>query len=59
MAIAALSMRDNRIFASPDSATNEALRGAVRDDQELGSKKICCLKLGGGGESALVTFTRD
>ena len=58
MAVAALSIRDNRIFASPSSATNEALRGAIRVDQELGSKKICCLKLGGGGEYALVTLAR-
>ena len=59
VAIAALSIRDNRIFASPDSATSEALKGVIRDEQELGSRKISCLKLGGGGESAVVTLARD
>ncbi len=59
MAVAALSIRDNRIFPSPESTTNGALRGVIHDDQELGSRKICCLKLGAGGEFGLVTLARD
>ncbi len=59
MAVAALSIRENRIFASPKDATSEELREAIRDDQELGSKEICCLKLGAAGEYAIITLARD
>jgi 3-oxoacyl-[acyl-carrier-protein] synthase II len=61
MAIAALSRRDNRIFAPLDYSANgkEALERVVGGDQTLGSKEICCLKLGGAGEFAIVTLARD
>jgi hypothetical protein len=59
MAVAALSIRDNRIFASPECPGDGALGGAIRDDQELGSRKISCLKLGASGEFGLVTLARD
>jgi 3-oxoacyl-[acyl-carrier-protein] synthase II len=61
MAIAALSIQDNRIFAPPDYSVNEgeAFGRVVQEDQALGSKEVCCLKLGGAGEVGFVTLARD
>jgi hypothetical protein len=61
MAIAALSIQDNRIFAPPDYSVNEgeAFGRVVQEDQALGSKEVCCLKLGAAGEVGFVALTRD
>jgi 3-oxoacyl-[acyl-carrier-protein] synthase II len=61
MAIAALSIRDNRIFVPPDYSgkEGEAFGRVGQGDQALGSREVCCLKLGGAGEFAIVTLARD
>ena len=61
MAVAALSIQENRIFAPLDCRVEEggAFAGVVRDDQTLGSKEIGCLKLGDAGEFSIVTLARE
>ncbi len=55
MAIAAQAMQTGRIHASAETTTlsHDSLN-LITEAQELGSRKICCLKLGAGGEFGMV-----
>ena len=56
MAIAALSIRESKIFAAPsDSGENSSLH-IVCKEQSLGSKPIRCLKFNCQGEFGMITL---
>ena len=56
MAIAALSIKEDRIFASPVSSKYDSTMNVVREDKSVGSKSICCLKIGREGEFGNITL---
>ena len=61
VAVAALSIRENRIFAlpelSPERPEDYKKMNIVYESKPLTQKNICCLKLNNEGESALITLT--
>jgi 3-oxoacyl-[acyl-carrier-protein] synthase II len=56
MAIAALSLKENRIFASPESVGGQGAYKINKQDSLLDSRSICCLKLGKEGELGMITL---
>jgi len=57
IAIAALSNKSGTIFKSGNSPIfNSGRLNAIRHNEDLGSKRICCLKLGAGGSYGWVSL---
>ena len=57
IAIAALSNKLKTVFKSGDSPVfNSDRLNVVRDNEDLGSRRICCLKLGAGGSYGWVSL---
>jgi len=57
MAIAGLSIQERTIYATPEHAGNNSGLKIVRDQQDLVSEQICCLKFSCEGEFAMVTMS--
>jgi len=57
MAIAALSIKKGRIFASPGAVARQDSINIIKEDHLIGSKSICCLKLGKEGEFGMATLS--
>ena len=56
MAIAALSIKESNIFATPKHAGDHSGLNIVRTEQSLDSKQISCLKFGCNGEFGMITL---
>jgi len=57
IAIAALSNKSGTVFKSGDSPIyNSGRLNVIRHNEDLGSKRICCLKLGAGGSYGWVSL---
>jgi len=57
IAIAALSNKSGTVFKSGDSPIFNSIRlNAIRHNEDLGSRRICCLKLGAGGSYGWVSL---
>ncbi len=57
IAIAALSNKSGIVFKSGDSPTfNSDRLNVIRHNEDLGSRRICCLKLGAGGSYGWVSL---
>ena len=57
IAIAALSNKSGTIFKSGDSPIyNSGLLNVIRQNEDLGSRRICCLKLGAGGSYGWISL---
>jgi len=57
IAIAALSNKSGTVFKSGDSSIfNSGRLNVIRHNEDLGSKRICCLKLGAGGSYGWVSL---
>ena len=57
MAIAALSFKNNKLFPSPNICCDKPGIMIVSDEQALGNRPVCCLKIGGDGEWGKITLT--
>jgi hypothetical protein len=55
IAIAALSIRENRIFVLPGFPENYDKMNIAGKSKPLDQRQICCLKISGDGEAALIT----
>jgi len=59
IAIAALSLKADKIYASPEGARHHSGRlNIVRREEPLGGGRICCLRLGTGGTLGSVQLAR-
>jgi len=57
IAIAALSNKSGTVFKSGDSPIyNSGRLNVIRHNEDLGSRRICCLKLGAGGSYGCVSL---
>lgn len=56
MAVAALSIKKSKIFASPESVWGKGALKINRQDSLLDSRSICCLKLGKEDEFGMITL---
>jgi 3-oxoacyl-[acyl-carrier-protein] synthase II len=56
MAIAALSIKNKKVFPSPNPCCDKPGIKIVSNEQALGNRPICCLKIGGGGEWGKMTL---
>jgi 3-oxoacyl-[acyl-carrier-protein] synthase II len=50
LAVAALSIKNKKVWPSPNIGCDNPGIKIVSDEQALGNRPICCLKIGGGGE---------
>lgn len=57
MAIAALSIREKRIFASPATVAEQGSFKIIKNDLIIDKRPISCLKLGKEGEVGMITLT--
>jgi len=59
IAIAALSNKSKTIFESGDSPIyNSGRLNVIRHNEDLGSRRICCLKLGAGGSYGWISLNQ-
>jgi 3-oxoacyl-[acyl-carrier-protein] synthase II len=58
MAIAALSIKERRIFASPESVADQAGYKIIKEGSSISSRSISCLKLGKEGGFGVITLTQ-
>lgn len=58
IAIAALSIREGKIFASPGSVSDQERFKIIKEDLFIGSKSITCLKLGKESECGMITLAQ-
>jgi len=56
LAIAALSIKNKKVFPSPKNGCDKPGIKIVSNEQALGNRPICCLKIGGGGEWGKMTL---
>jgi 3-oxoacyl-[acyl-carrier-protein] synthase II len=56
LAIAALSIKDQKIFPSPHGRSENSKMKIIREEADLRWEKICCLKIGGDGEWGRITL---
>lgn len=59
MAIAALAIKRDRVFASADCPDEIKSLDVITDPRVLGSRPICCVKCGGGGNFGVVTLVKS
>ena len=59
LAIAALSLKESKVFATPDCRANRSGLRLPHKIQELDSKLIGCLKFGCAGEFGMVMLARE
>jgi 3-oxoacyl-[acyl-carrier-protein] synthase II len=58
MAIAALSIKEGRIFASPESVADQVGYKIIKEDSSIASRSISCLKLGKEGVFGMIALTQ-
>ena len=56
MAIAALSIKEGKIFASPESVADQENYSIIKRNSPIASRSISCLKLGKEGELGMITL---
>jgi len=56
MAIAALSFKEGKIFASPESVADQENYSIIKRNSPIASRSISCLKLGKEGELGMITL---
>lgn len=56
IAVAALSMKERTIFASPDCTVDSCTMNIVRENKALNLHPVCCLKLGQQSEFGVITL---
>jgi hypothetical protein len=59
MAIAALSLKENKVFATPKCRPIKSGLRVTHKEQDLESKSIGCLKFGCTGEFGMVMLARE
>ena len=58
MAAACVSIKEGKVYAPPAGITLPSRMKIVGDARDLGADSICCLKLGVGGETGMITVAR-
>jgi len=56
MAVAALSIRKSKIFATPSQAGDHSGLNIAWEEQDLDSRQICCLKFGCNGDFGMINL---
>jgi len=59
MAVAGLTIKGGRVIASPGRHTDDSPLNVIREDQDLDSRPVCCLKMGSEGEFGMVTLAES
>jgi 3-oxoacyl-[acyl-carrier-protein] synthase II len=57
LAIAALSIKNNRVFSSPQGGNEGLEMRIIGEETDLHWEQICCLKIGGEGEWGSITLS--
>jgi hypothetical protein len=58
MAIAALAIKEGRIFASPETVARQDPIRIIHEDQPIDSRSITCIKLGREGEYGIIKLAQ-
>ncbi len=57
LAIAALSIKNKKVFPSPNGSSEGLEMRIIREETDFGWEKICCLKIGGEGEWGRISLS--
>jgi len=58
MAVAAISLKDGRVYGVPQDAGDHPPWHIIREEQPLGASSVCCVKFDCHGNFGIITLTR-